>query len=242
MIKRQAFTLIELLVVIAIIAILASLLLPAVNRALDMARGVECMSHHRALGLRLVDYVRDNNGNYPPSETNGLWRGNDGFGGYTGSGLPWCILPLGEEEYYESTRWLIRCPSVKREYGPCRSMDIGYNYWLAPRIPDPVPSNPDNEMCYKINESDLRNPSELAMLGDISNDVTNPYSFSPPPTGAAMTIFRWGQWPAYRHANKCNFTYADGSLRPLDEATATPLGWGTGAPGVTIPWGPLVRP
>ncbi len=64
--QRPAFTLIELLVVIAIIAILASLLLPAVQMAQDMAKEVTCVSNLRNWSISLAMYSREYNEILPP--------------------------------------------------------------------------------------------------------------------------------------------------------------------------------
>jgi prepilin-type N-terminal cleavage/methylation domain-containing protein/prepilin-type processing-associated H-X9-DG protein len=101
MTRKRGFTLIELLVVIAIIALLMSILMPALTRVKKQARKVVCMTHLKQWGLIWKMYCDDNNGN---------WLNGEGGG----SGL-WWIEPMLESYTIEED--MRCCPQATKESG-----------------------------------------------------------------------------------------------------------------------------
>lgn len=72
--KARGFTLIELLIVIAIIAVLLTILIPALQAAKKQAKAVVCKTHLRAIGQAMLLYAQSNKQYIPRDETDGNWQ------------------------------------------------------------------------------------------------------------------------------------------------------------------------
>ncbi|OHB68071.1 MAG: hypothetical protein A2Y77_16275 [Planctomycetes bacterium RBG_13_62_9] len=108
--KKRGFTLIELLVVIAIIALLMSILMPALQRVRKQARNVMCQSQLKQWGTIWAMYTDDNNGRFP------LRSGNGGR---------W--MESLSEYYLAGSEDARLCPLVTKIANP--EMDAGVDWW-----------------------------------------------------------------------------------------------------------------
>ncbi len=129
---KHKFTLIELLVVIAIIAILASMLLPALQNARVQARTAACLAQIKHYYLAIVNYSDDNDGRLPFNNVNGNAESHYLKSWSTAYNCGWGNLYVNG---YISSPDLMLCPGLRKHYmGPDRGSTWETDYvvgWWA---------------------------------------------------------------------------------------------------------------
>lgn len=141
--RKKGFTLIELLVVIAIIAILAAMLLPALDRARTQARQSVCMSNLKQLGIAVSMYLNDFNEYFYP--TVWAWTGDRGTRRATSflRTLLELVYAKGYINYSGtsdasnliSSGGIVACPDTKQPRQTYYVADYNYNYYLGQASP-----------------------------------------------------------------------------------------------------------
>jgi prepilin-type N-terminal cleavage/methylation domain-containing protein/prepilin-type processing-associated H-X9-DG protein len=188
--KKQttsAFTLIELLVVVAIIAILASLLLPAVAGAKARAHATTCKANLKQIGFGVAMYAGDNNDSLPRSaHQSASWIGK--------------LQPYGVTNVY-------RCPV---DTNTARRTSFALNDFLTPR---PFGAR---ELDFS-RLSSLPGPSDTFHFAETRGDFegSDHFHFADAVSGGYSTNSFAGQVDVLRHRGSANYLFADSHVEGL---------------------------
>ena len=210
--KKRAFTLVELLVVMAIIAVLASLLLPALNRGKISAQGARCINNLRQLGLVTQMYWDDNGGNafrYRGAYTNSgdiywfgwLERGNEetrAFDPRFGALFPY----LGGHGVEICPMLNYSAPTFKYK---AKGAAYGYGYNLNLSVPlNKIP----------VNASKLPRPATTVLFADAAqvNTFQAPASPDHPMLEEFYSVQTNQTTVHFRHRQKASTLFCDGHV------------------------------
>lgn len=162
------FTLVELLVVIAIIAILSSILMPSLAKAIETARAVSCMNNLKQISAGFCSYVTD----YDYMPKCGSGGGNNPYWQHQiATYMGWATLPNGSYviEFDTTVNYpTLKCPSDKTPFCVAHriagkgGMSYGYNNQIGM-------SNIISGITYGCKVTQMRNPSKTYMLMDAPN-------------------------------------------------------------------------
>ena len=226
--KSWAFTLIELLVVIAIIAILAALLLPALNRSKLTALGAQCTSNHRQLVLAWSMYCHDNEDRIPILEN---WVAGDMSDPFDATNSLLLANPLQSPlARFGIVPALYKCPGDKS----ILVRSVSMNGRMNPTLPGNWLHGRGDQYAIFGQSGQIRTPSDIYVTLDERSDTINDGSLcvdmsntgDAKGSGAANPYWLI-DYPAGYHNSSGRFSFADGHVeghRWHEANTLAPLG------------------